>query len=112
MRGGTVSEEFRKMQNGASTDAGNDEHLVDIIHSDWKGCMIISNGRAIRLDGPRDEADVLSLTGVEITLKWDKWGVETFTKMEEGAYRLRKKEEAAFLHYKSVIIAENNVTDT
>ncbi len=97
MRGGTVSEEFRKMQNGASTDAGNDEHLVDIIHSDWKGCMKISNGRAMRLDGPRDEADVLSLTGVEITLKWDKWGVETFTKMEEGAYRLRKKEEAAFL---------------
>lgn len=59
--------------------------------------MKISNGRAMRLDGPRDEADVLSLTGVEITLKWDKWGVETFTKMEEGAYRLRKKEEAAFL---------------
>lgn len=98
MRGGTLSPEFRKMQNGVSGDAGNDEHLVDIIHSGWKGCMKISNGRAMRLlDGSRDEADVLSLTSVEITLKWDKWGVETFTKMEEGTYRLRKEEKTAFV---------------
>lgn len=97
MRGGTLSPEFRKMQDGVSRNAGNDEHLVDIIHADWKGCMKISNGRAMRLDGSRDEADVLSLTGSEITLKWDKWGVETFTKMEEGAYRLRKEKKTSFV---------------
>lgn len=97
MRGGIFSEEFRNVQAGVSTDAGNDEYLVDIIHSNWKGYMKISHGRAIRLNEPQDEADVLSLTDDGMTLKWDKWGVETFTKMEEGVYRFEKEEESGSL---------------
>lgn len=89
MRGGMLSQEFRQC-NRIPNDEINHELIVDLIHDKWTSSARVFQGRAKRLDNSQEEADIVSSSPLEISLKWDHWGTETFTQETPGRYRLQQ----------------------
>lgn len=89
MRGGMLSQEFRQC-NRIPNDEINHELIVDLIHDKWTSSARLFQGRAKRLDNSQEEADIVSSSPLEISLKWDHWGTETFTQETPGRYRLQQ----------------------
>lgn len=87
MRGGLVPGDFWGRNWNISINRANDEHLMEIRHPQWHDIVRVFGNRARRFERD-DQADVLSVTEEEMTLKWDSWGVETFKKMEDGVFFL------------------------
>lgn len=87
MRGGLVPGDFRGRNGNISINRANDEHLLEVRHPQWHDIVRVFGNRARRFERD-DQADVLSVTDGEITLKWDCWGVETFKKTEDGVFFL------------------------
>lgn len=90
MRGGTIAPDFYRANNDISSqDDDRYEHVIDLIHSKWKGSARLFQGRAKRLHHPGDEASVVAFSARAVTLKWDSWGTETFICETPGTYRLQ-----------------------
>lgn len=87
MRGGLVPGDFRDRNWNISTNQVNEERLLEVRHPQWHDVVRILGNRARRFER-NDEAEVLSLTDGEMSLKWDCWGVETFKRMEDGTFVL------------------------
>lgn len=94
MRGGLVSGDFRGRNWRISANDEHSEQLIEIRHPAWHDLVRIFGNRAHRCE-KKDEANVLSITDTEVTLKWDGWGTETFRKSRNGVFYLDKKKSGA-----------------
>lgn len=62
---------------------------VTLVGEGWRDEVRLSTDYmvAARVSYARDTARVLSFTPQRISLKWDKWGSESFVRQEDGTYR-------------------------
>lgn len=56
-------------------------------HNEWSDPLRLTNDSACRTHC-HDTASVLAYDGFSLTLKWDRWGIETFNLNAEGVYEL------------------------
>lgn len=63
---------------------------VQLVADEWQDTLYVSRDFmvAARASYARDAARVLSFNDQKITLKWDKWGEESFVKQQDGKYHL------------------------
>ncbi len=90
MRGGTLTQNFVENNMQLSQDATHYESVIDLIHNNWKGSVLLFQGRARRLDKSGDEATVDFSSSDKITLTWDNWGTETFVRQTPGVYKFQE----------------------
>lgn len=62
------------------------EYVAEVIHPRWKDVVRIRGDRACQVQGGY-KATVLACEGLSFTLKWDRWGTETFIRHEDGYFR-------------------------
>lgn len=87
MRGGLVPHDFRSRNDDLKAERGVSERIVEIRHPRWHDLLRIMGDRAQRCTGG-DEADVLEHNPASITLRWDKWGTESFRLGKNGTFTL------------------------
>ena len=87
MRGGYLEPDLRFRMGATRLDERSNERVLYLHHPQWNGPLRVMGSKAERLDKP-DEAEVLHLDDTSITLKWDRWGIETFNLHAEGVYEL------------------------
>ena len=63
---------------------------VQLVADEWQDTLYVSRDFmvAARATFARDTARVLVFNDQKITLKWDKWGEESFVKQQDGKYHL------------------------
>lgn len=64
-----------------------DYRLIRMRHPQWKDDVRLSSNVACRAHRA-DTASVVQESDTSITLKWDRWGIETFNLNAEGVYEL------------------------
>lgn len=62
----------------------------DIVHPHWKGQLIVTNGNRVRLQVNGDMATIISNKDGVLTIKWDKWGRESFKCNDKNSCTLMK----------------------
>lgn len=65
---------------------------LQLVHPDWSDTLKVSRDDkiAVRAGGSRDAAEVQRFSNEVITLKWDKYGTETYERRSDGRYHLQK----------------------
>ncbi len=57
-------------------------------HPQWSSDMILEgDNRIYRANSPGEQATIIERTPTSFTIKWDRWGTETFEKQENGHYK-------------------------
>lgn len=64
-----------------------DHRLIRMRHPQWKDDVRLSSNVACRVHRA-DTASVVHESDTSITMKWDRWGIETFNLNAEGVYDL------------------------
>ena len=64
---------------------------LQLVHPYWTDTLKLNEQHriAVRTGGAQDAAEVLRYTNDSITLKWDKYGTETYERRSDGRYHLR-----------------------
>ena len=64
---------------------------LQLVHPYWTDTLKLNEQHrvAVRAGGAQDAAEVLRYTNDSITLKWDKYGTETYERRSDGRYHLR-----------------------
>lgn len=61
--------------------------VVNVSHPKWKDSLRLTDSVACRVHGG-DAARVLSFDGNSLCLKWERWGVETFSRVSDSQFVL------------------------
>lgn len=66
---------------------------VQFQHPDWTDTMILEGNNRMYRESILDYATIIERTPDSYTIKWDKWGTETFKKdPQDGIYKKVKKQ--------------------
>lgn len=84
-RGDLVEGTFRQTNSAVTHNPADYEYVLGLSHREWSDAFCVFGTRGFRV-GNGDAATVLAMTPELITLKWDKWGTETFARRADGSY--------------------------
>ena len=86
-----ISENEWKMQIPLFCVDPKEETPLEVQHRMWAGTIAINKDKTrIRRMGILDESGaILSYSPDKITVKWDKWGEETFIRQEDGVFEVQ-----------------------
>lgn len=64
---------------------------INVEHPYWKDTLVLDEKQRFYRDSlPNETGSVIKQTDQELTVQWDKWGRETFTRQENGIYKKLK----------------------
>ena len=86
MRGGLVPHDLAQHVDVAEKDVPR-EHILFAIHPQWADTLRIYGSTVTRLS-TGDVAEAVDFSTDRLTLKWHRWGEESFARREDGAYIL------------------------
>lgn len=78
-----IRQRERLLSFGADAET---EYIAEIIHPRWKDVVRLRGNRAFQVQGG-NKATLLECRGLSFTLKWDRWGTETFLRHSDGYFR-------------------------
>lgn len=62
--------------------------VLEVQHKAWRDSLRFTDDAACRVHS-HDTASVLAYDGTSLSLKWDNWGIEHFSRNEEGIFELQ-----------------------
>lgn len=86
MRGGLVPHDLAQHVDVAEKDVPR-EHILFAIHPQWADTLRIYGSTVTRVS-TGDVAEAVDFSTNRLTLKWHRWGEESFTRREDGAFIL------------------------
>lgn len=86
MRGGLVCSEAANRRDVAQADTDL-EYIVYIRHPQWCDTLRLYGSKAWRISNG-EQASVRDFSPDSLTLKWEHWAEEVFSRMPDGSYRL------------------------
>ena len=84
---------------------------IQMYHYEWDDNIFINNNRIKRINGSKDEADIIFLEHDIIEIKWDTWGVEYYALNNNNYYvveKIESDENIFYVDYINNIVYKNN----
>jgi len=81
---------------------------IEMYHYEWNDSIFIKENRIIRINGSKDEGNIIFLDNNIIEIKWDNWGIEYYS-LYDNKYYLVEKCENNYIDYINNIIYKDNL---